>query len=435
MKKYISGFNFYPSFILLLTVAVLFSSCRRDDDEEDEQRIAVNQDFYELMYDWYYWWDEMPEVNPALYRSPYELLEALRFSPLDRWSYVSTRKEFEDFYVESKFIGYGFGSAWERDDTGNPSHLRVSFIYNSSDLFEKGVRRSWIIEKINGTTIQPGMNINQMLGPNDVGVSNSFVFRNPDGAEVPMTIQKKEVFMNTVLHREVIETGGKKAGYLVFKNFTIPSFEELEEAVNFFNAEGIDDLILDLRYNGGGQTNVANYLASIIGGDALAGEPFALYMYNEKKEAQNKTDNLSAVQPNLGLNRLITIATGATASASEMVINGLVPFLTEVIIIGDDTYGKPMGMNIWLHEDYAFAPVTFIIANSDGFGDYFDGLPADSYAGDDITRGFGDPEEASLKEALYFIETGSFTARLKKKSLFVQPYEQMTGIRRKIGAH
>lgn len=409
----------------------LISSCRKDDDEEEIERIAENEEFYDLMVDWYYWYDEMPDINPSMFMSPYEVLEALRKRPLDRWSYISTREEFDSYYLESKFIGYGFGSAWDND-----GKLRVTFTFNTTDLYEKGVRRSWIIDKINGSTLQPGTNINQLLGANEVGVSNSFLFIKPDGSQEEMTIEKKEVFMNTVLHKEVLETGGKKAGYLVFKGFTTPSFDELDEVVDFFKAAGIDELILDLRYNGGGQTNVANYLASIIGGAEVTDKPFAKYQYNDKRaDSQNFTDTFKVVQNNLQLERLITIATRSTASASEMVINGLKPF-KPVIIIGNNTYGKPMGMNAWYYGNlYAFVPVTFKIANANDEGDYFEGFIPDSYAGDDTSREFGDPEEASLKEALRFIETGTFSGLPPLKTTFVQPVEQMTGLRAEIGAH
>ena len=429
----------YPLLLLLLSTAFLFSSCRKDEDDDqlDQERITENTEFYKLMRDWYYWYDKIPNINPANYASVYDVLEAIRHRPLDRWSYVTSREEFESFYIQSKFIGYGFGSAFDQE-----GKLRVTFIFNENDLYKNGVRRSWIIEKVNGTTVTTNVNINQLLGPNEIGVTNTFLFRKPDGTQEEMTVQKDEVFMNTVLHKEILEAGNRKAGYLVLQGFRTPTFGELKAAVDFFNSEGgIDDLILDLRYNGGGQTNVANYLASIIGGPAIFGKAFAKYMYNDKRENNhNFTSNFGAEQETHGqetleLGRLITIATDRTASASEMVINGLRPFM-DVHIIGDDTYGKPMGQNVFTYGDlYAFLPVTFKIANADGFGDYFDGLPADSYVVDDITRLFGDPEEASLKEALTFIETGSFSMLPRKKSLYVQPWEQMTGLRREIGAH
>ncbi len=424
----------FPLLLVLISAAFLVSSCTKEEDDlDDDQRVAENTEFYKLMREWYYWYDKMPDINPAsqMYRDVYDVMEAIRHLPLDRWSYITSKEEFDSYYLESKFIGYGFGSAF--DAQGN---LRVTFIFNTVGMYEKGVRRSWILREVNGTTVRPGVNINQLLGANEIGVSNNFLFIDPDGEEVAMTLSKDEVFMNTVLHKEVIEYGGINAGYLVFKNFTTPSFDELEEAVDYFNAEGIDELILDLRYNGGGQTNVANFLASIIGGEKVADKPFAKYLYNEKKaEDHNFIDSMKYESNIFNVDRLITITTRATASASEMVINGLKPFM-DVYIVGDNTYGKPMGMNAWYYGDkYAFVPVTFKIANANGDGDYFDGLVANSYVADDITRPFGDPEEASLKEALEFIVTGAFSGLPRKKSLYVQPFEEMKGIRAEIGAH
>jgi carboxyl-terminal processing protease len=434
MKKYRFS-SIYLLTAIILSWSVVFTSCRKDEVDDEEPGNIENREFYDLMTDWYYWYDQMPEIDPDLYASPYEVLEALRQKPVDRWSYISTKAEFDAYYKDSKFIGYGFGSAWDQE--GN---LRISFIFNTTDMYEEGVRRSWILEKINNTVVQPGMNINQMLGANETGVANTFVFKTPDETTREMTVQKKEVFMNTVLHREVIETANGKAGYLVFKNFTQPSFDELDEAFEYFANEGINDLILDLRYNGGGQTNVANYLSSIIAGEGLKGEPFAKYMYNNKRAPERDfTDTFGSDDerqpPYAGFDRLFTIASRQTASASEMVINGLSPFI-DVYVIGDNTYGKPMGMNVFTYRElYAFVPVTFKIANANDEGDYFEGLPATSLAADDLSRQFGNPEEASLKEVLNYIETKSFSMVPAKKSLVQQPFEQMTGIRAEIGAH
>jgi carboxyl-terminal processing protease len=416
------GFKIFSLFIVMLSCTFVFTSCRKDTV------IQENEDFYLLMDEWYFWYEEIPDVNPSSYSSPYELLEALRHQPLDRWSYITSWQEFEAWYKESKFIGYGFGSGWDQN-----ARLRISFIYNSTDLYQAGVRRGWLIERINGTPVRPGASINQMLGANEVGVTNTIVFIDPEGAEIEVTAAKMEIIMNSVLHREVLESGGRKIGYLVFQNFTTPSIKELDEAFELFNSEGIDDLILDLRYNGGGQTSVANYLASFIGGQQLKGEPFAKYIYNNKKP--DHTDLFNPPANSLNLLRLFAITTGRTASASEMVINGLRPFM-DVHIVGTDTYGKPMGQNVWEWEGkYAFAPVTFKYANANDFGDFFDGLPADAFANDDITRAFGDPLEASLQEALHYIETGTSSMQPKRKSLLVQPWQQMTGLRQEIGAH
>ncbi len=422
----------FLTMVLFLLAGLTFVACDKGDEPEpDNGDKALNGEFLNLMKDWYFWYDQIPDIDPMNYPTPVEVLEAIRYRPLDRWSYITTWKEFESYYLESKMIGYGFGSGF--DASGK---LRVLFVYRTTKMYEEGVRRSWIIEAVNGTQITAGMNINQMLGDNEVGVSNSFRFRKPDGTTVDLTVAKEELVMNTVLHYEVKEVNGSKVGYLVLQGFTTPTMKELEEVFDLFVQAGIEELILDLRYNGGGQTNVANFLSSMIGGNQVDGQIFTRYMFNDKQPQANRADTFQLVTRKLNLDRLLTIGTRNTASASEMVINGLRPYMP-VVIFGTATYGKPMGMTVYKDDGdrYAFVPVTFKTANADGQGDFFDGIPVDAPAPDGIDRMFGDPLEESLKAALYYIETGSFLDAPVAKVEFVQPRDRMRGLREIIGAH
>jgi carboxyl-terminal processing protease len=416
MKKY---------FVLLFAVLLTISFSCRKDEVNDPENVQENKDFYEFMKDWYYWDTSIPSINPANYTSVYEVLEAIRYKPLDRWSYIYDWTEFLAYFMESRLIGYGFGSAW--DSSGK---LRVAFIHNTTEMYQSGVRRSWIIDKINGVNISSGMNISQMLGANQIGVTNTFTFIKPDNTPVEMTLQKKEVFANTVLHHQIFEYPGLKVGYLVLQSFRDPTDAELNSVFLEFSAAGIDELILDMRYNGGGLVSIATKLASLIAGPSLAGSPFVKFEYNANKaEERNATVNLTNVENSLGLNRLITICTRGSASASELMINGLRPFI-DVVIVGNTTYGKPMGSNIFNYNDkYALAPITFKTKNADNEGDYFDGIPVDIPAPDDLARNFGDPEEGSLQIALAFILSGISKGIQVPEPEIRQPWEDMTGLR------
>lgn len=422
---------------LLLLLMILFGSfvfhaCDKNDEPEpiDEEKL-LNRDFYEFMKEWYFWYEHIPNINPMNFQTPVEVLEAIRYRPLDRWSYITSWEAFEAYFRDSKMIGHGFSSGF--DAAGN---LRVVFIYNTTKMYEEGVRRSWVIEAINGTDVRPGMNINSLLGANTVGVSNTFRFRKPDGSTISLNLAKEEIVMNNVLHAEVIQLDHSKVGYMVLQGFTSPTIRELEKAFDEFVAAGIDELILDMRYNGGGQTSVANFLSSMIGGEKVRDQVFTKYMYNDRQTGANRIDTFMVVSRKLNLDRLLTICTGNTASASEMVINGLRPYMP-VYIFGGTTYGKPMGANVFKDDEdrYAFVPITFKTANANGEGDFFDGIPVDAPAPDNITRMFGDPEETSLKAALHFIETGSFPDMPVVKSAFVQPRDRMSGLQWIIGAH
>jgi len=386
---------------LVLSVLVTLTACTEDDTPDPVENEEF-EEFYTGLKEWYYWNDLIPDIDPASYNSLGEILEAVRYRELDRWSFVTEWDEFWALLNNSEFIGYGFGHTYDSD--GN---LRITYAFNSTDLYEAGVRRSWIIKAINGTPIVPGTNIGPLLGANQEGISNTFTFQKPDGQEITLTAEKESIIMNTVLHYEVLEMESQKIGYMVLQSFNATTEEELNDVFAYFAQEQIDDLILDLRYNGGGLTSVAQQLASLIGGEQIANLPFTKYSFNSLRSAEyDRVENFSAQDNSLSLNRLVTIATGGTASASELVINGLRPYM-DVKIVGANTYGKPMGANVMRFNDiWALVPITFKTKNADEEGDYFDGLAVDIPANDGLDRMFGDPEEESLKQALSYLLTG-----------------------------
>ncbi len=424
MKNFIKN-DFLRTGLILVLFFSLLVSCQK----QESKALKANKELYELMQEWYLWYKDMPKISPSSYINVYHVMEALRVNPPDRWSFVTTKKEFDDYFKDSKFVGYGFGSAYD-----GQGKLRISFIFNTVELYNLGVRRSWIIKSINGIPIS-GQNINQMLGANQVGVTNNFVFIKPDGTEVSHTVAKQEITMNTVLHYEVIDTPGGKVGYLVFQSFTGTSKNELNEAFQHFQTNGpITDLVLDLRYNGGGAVSAANHLASSILSSGNKGDVFVKYIHNDKKTGENTIENLIETSYNLNLRRLFVLATRATASASELIINGLKPYI-EVFVIGDTTHGKPTGMYGWYYDIYAFVPVAFTSVNKNNEGGFYTGIPANKTALDDTSRQFGDPEEACLKEALYYINNGTFSGIIHTKSMFRQPWEDFTGLRAVIMSH
>ena len=426
----------YRNIYILLLVTFLFltaTACRDDKDVEFKQE---NEDFYDFMLDWYYWNQEIPSINPSEYPDIYQVLEAIRFRPLDRWSNIFPYEDFIRFIQESKFIGHGFSTM--RDPEGR---FRVSYIFSQTDLYEAGVRRGWVIEAVNGTLSGSAANFNQLFGPNNIGVTNTIRFVKPDGSTTEITTAKKEIVMNTVLHYDILPAENKKVAYLVLQGFNEPTLQELEEAFEYFSSVGVDEMVLDLRYNTGGITGVARQLASLIGGEQLREKVFVKYEYNQNKAAENNRTLFfeDTHQSALNLDRLITICGRFTASASELIITSLTPYMP-VYIVGNTTYGKPMGANIFSYPGaapkYAFAPITFKTKNADGFGDYFDGLPADIFAPDDLTRDFGDPEEEALKQALQLIAFGVVAKGMPSaEQLIDQPRDQMSGLRYLIGAH
>jgi hypothetical protein len=157
--------------------------------------------------------------------------------------------------------------------------------------------------------------------------------------------------------------------------------------------------------------NTAQNLASYIGGNKLSGKPMATVQHNDKLTKYNSTMPFKTTNYSLELPRLVVITSRETASASEFVINGLKPFIT-VVLVGDTTYVKPVGFYaIDALKKYTFAPMAFKIVNSLGQADYYTGMLPNKLVIDDITHDFSDRKEANLKEAIHYLEAGSFTTK------------------------
>ena len=172
----------------------------------------------------------------------------------------------------------------------------------------------------------------------------------------------------------VVEVDGRKVGYLFFRNFVQPSTAALTDAFAALKTAGATELVLDLRYNGGGLVDVAVHLASLIGGTRTNGQVMLNYVHNDKiGPILNKTTRFTNPEQALNLQRLVVITTRGSASASELVINSLRPFIP-VTIIGDTTYGKPVGQYGLRFCDKVLYPVAFSIKNANLEGDFFDGI-------------------------------------------------------------
>ena len=369
------------------------------------QSIFVRDTLQEL----YLWHRELPDLNPARYDSPEQYLDAVRYRPLDTsFSYLTSRAASDAFFSESQFIGLGLSTVVTAGE------LRVLQVFAGSPAEEAGLERGARIDVIDGRAVAAlieGGAIDAAFGPAQAGLEVALEFRRRDGERRVAGLRKRAVTIPTVSLTRVFEVGGRRVGYLFFRNFVRPSVAALDEAFAALRLAGATELVLDLRYNGGGLVDVAVHLASLIGGSTLRDQVFAESRHNDRNFRLNEINRFTSPAQALGLNRLVVIATRASASASELVVNGLRPFMP-VTIVGDRTYGKPVGQYALPFCDKVFAPVSFAMANADGRGDYFGGLAADCLAADDVEHDLGSADEASLFASLRFIETGSCAASL-----------------------
>jgi carboxyl-terminal processing protease len=362
----------------------------------------------DVMTDIYLWYSEMPRVDPTGYESPEAFLEAVRYRTLDStFSYITSRAANDAFYSESQFIGFGLSTAL------NDLEMRVTQVFPDSPASEAGLSRGDRITEIDGrlvATLIASGGIGDAFGPSETGVESAIAYVNGAGERRESRMVKRLVTIPTVSLTRVYEVDGRQIGYIFFRNFVEPSYEALDNAFAELASRRVDELVLDLRYNGGGLVNVAQYLASYIGGVRTDGQVFAEYFHNDKNTFRNRIVRFQNKPQLLTLDRLIVVTTGSSASASELVINALRPFMP-VVVIGGKTYGKPVGQYGIEFCDKLLAAVSFALRNADGQGDFFDGFAPDCPAPDDADHQLGDPEEGSLKEALTFATTGACSPR------------------------
>ena len=360
--------------------------------------------------EYYYWYQHLPaNVNPVSFNSPEAYLEAVRYRPIDNtYSYITSAAANDAFFSDSQFIGFGF-----RNETSN-TEIRVLQVYDDSPAMEAGLSRGDRITHVNGKAIAQMVGdgtIDNAFGASEIGVTATIDFEKLSGERRQARMMKRLVTIPTVSHTRVVEVDGRRVGYLVFANFVEPSTAALNDAFASLKAANVTELVLDLRYNGGGLVEVAVHLASLIGGSRTAGQVMLNYVHNDIiGPIRNKTTRFTSPEQALNLQRLFVITTGASASASELIINSLRPYMP-VILIGDTTYGKPVGQYGIRFCEKILAPVSFSIKNANDEGDFFDGIPPTCEAGDDYLSQLGDSSEASFAEALNYIRSGSCSVR------------------------
>jgi carboxyl-terminal processing protease len=396
-------------------VGVLAGACNApptapDSLTSDCSPVGQNRFVRDNLRDIYYWYRNVGNANPAAYPSPEDYLDALRYRPLDTsFSFIAGQAADTAFFSESQFIGFGFSSQLLANDD-----LRVSDVFASSPAAEAGLERGARFLEISGRTVADVVgrgDLGSIFGRSEVGVAVSIRFRDRRGVEKSATMVKRVVTIPTVSYTATYPVAGRTVGYIVFRNFVTPSSAALDAAFAQLKAAGANELVLDLRYNGGGLVSVAQHLAGLIGGSRTRDQIFVQFIHNDRYSARNFAYGFAEPPSALGLERLFVITTRASASASELVINGLRPYL-RVVVVGDNTFGKPVGQYSFTFCDKVLHPVSFSTQNARGEGDYFSGLVPDCRAADDLTHAFGDPAEASLAQALGFVQSGQCTLRL-----------------------
>lgn len=404
--------NSYKLLIVAVLALLTLHSC---DDMDDSLNVPKNLEVQNFIWKglnlYYLWQEDSPDLaderfanqgqlNAFLsnYNNPFDLFDHLRVDKsIDRFSVLV-----EDYlYLENLFQGVTKNNGMDftlRYKPGSQTEVYgvANYIIPNSDAAAKNVSRGMIFYGINGQALN--VDNYRALISTDSYTLNLADFDGgaitPNGQSIELV--KTELTENPVFLTKVIQNGGQKVGYLMYNGFTANYDLELNQAFATFKNENVTDLVLDLRYNGGGSVLTATRLASMITGQ-FNGQLFAKQQWNSKVQTyfeenspsqlvNNFTNSIGNTTINsLNLNRVYILTTGGTASASELVINGLKPYVN-VIQIGTKTIGKNVG-SITLYDSptfnkkdvnprhtYAMQPIVIKTINKDGFGDYQDGL-------------------------------------------------------------
>ncbi len=335
--------------------------------------------------------------------------QSLLYTPTDRFSFTQSTTQFTQFFTEGTRTGYGYSLAFT---DAAQTVLQVRLIEPKSPVAAAGMVRGDTIVSIDGYS-SAQIATGALAAVDTAGVPRSFTLRDAGGTTRSFTVTSANFLLTPVLNASVLTApNGVKVGYLAYQAFITSSASALGDAFNTYRAAGVTELIVDLRYNGGGSVTTARNLASMMGGSSLNGQTFAGLRFNAQNSASNfnyaftsSSSTLPAL-PLEGLNRVFVIASASTASASELVINSLKPF-RNVITIGATTFGKPYGSQPRDACGITYSAVNFDSVNALGVGGFTSGLPATCAMSDDLSKQLGDPAERRIAAALSYIQTGA----------------------------
>jgi hypothetical protein len=376
-----------------------------------EQKIGLRG----YMLNWYLFNKQMPSPDPARFSHIEDYFYALLAST-DQWSFVEPTAAFEQFFSAGETLGYGVSVAGRAED---PEPVRIRYIAPGSPADVAGLTRGLIVEKINNV---PAMTLKastagfSVLSPGSAGQTITLTVHDAaQGSPTRTQALSARVYPLVPVARSlnITSTTGIPVAYLHYKDFIGAGQNALQRFFQVQSAREVKELILDLRYNGGGLISISRDIASGVAGNlkdaANLPKPFVTLRYNSQQLAANHTYLFGAptAWPTLNLKRVYVLTGPRTCSASELVINGLGPHV-QVVQIGSTTCGKPYGFSPLHACGNVYNALNFDSVNANGEGGYVNGLsPAAGCAvTDDLDHQLGDPAEALTAAALRHIDTG-----------------------------
>jgi C-terminal processing protease CtpA/Prc len=403
--------------------------------------------------DTYLWYDEIQDRDPALYSDPLAYFDVLATSATtasgqrkDKFHFTYDTDEY--FGLSQSGVSAGYGIQWAVLSPVPPREILVAYTEPNSPATNLAlpIERGAKVLAINGfdvnTTTQAGIDaLNAGIYPDDAGIETTFTIQDLASQNIrDLTMTSANITSAPVQQTQVIEALTSNIGYIVFNEHIATAEQALIDSVNqlngFNDGQGIDDLVLDIRYNGGGFLDIASELAYMIAGPIpTAGQTFEELQFNDKHPATNPVTGQPLSQipfhtttqgspfngtpgqalPFLNLQRVYVITGSGTCSASESVMNSLRGVGVDVIQVGSTTCGKPYGFYPTDNCGTTYFTIQFRGVNAMNFGDYTDGFSPDNTppgeagtivpgcsVADDFTKLLGDPTESRLAAAIAY---------------------------------
>ncbi|MFI5158930.1 MAG: S41 family peptidase [Sphingobacteriales bacterium] len=442
-------------YFTIILIPGILSSCKKDHKNASTALNLIQDSIYYYEKEDYLWFDAIPDYNtfnPRSYGGSSDLgaltnevtaISQLQINP-------ATGKPYEYSLLSPgtakySFIDNGTETAslnGTNDDFGfepiyiATNDLRVKYVNPGSPADLAGIKRGYQITSINSNTnlSYNGTTANFVISAIYYNSNITMVLTKYDGTTLTVNLNTTAYTVNPVLSYKVFDLGsGHKVGYLAFGSFTAlaNAQPQLNTAFNSFISNGVNDLVVDIRYNGGGEGATAEYLDDLIVPASknktlmyttyfntnLQNDHYPLLAKKysispgEFKPANNQTKFAKALS--LNLNRVFFIVSDETASSSELTINNLRPEM-DVELIGDTTYGKPVGEIPIPISNYILYSPQLYVENSANQGDYYTGMAPGTatypglLAADDVTKDFGDSTEMLLAHALNFVQNGTY---------------------------
>lgn len=418
MRRYIR----YLYAISLVVSSLLLASCGQDRSGEYYALIGAKTWMYEVMQQHYLFYEDLPaEEELNFFDKPEDFLQSVVSSQDQKNGSVFSHIDSVNVSrVQSDYPTFGLEGALVRNANGDYV-VHILYVYPDSPAAEVGLKRDdWVVD-VDGRALNTSNYTEYFQRP-----ASSYRYRVatvkdglPDTSYIDMPAPRI-IDQPSVFTYKTISAGGRTAFYILYNSFETADEDLLKAAFNEAAAQSPTDIILDLRYNPGGYVSTAQLLSTILAPQGTMGQTWMNMIFNDKTEPQTQayTFDSSLLQgvSNLSYDRLYVITTNNTASAAEIIVNTLRPYLGDKLLqVGASTFGKNMAQSLFTDEAYPqleFWLTTAYVSNSEGFYEYYDnGLQPDYEAEEDLTATlgeFGTEQDSLMVPVLYHLEHGTF---------------------------